>query len=88
MNNSLAELVAEHNAHDIELLIYEQLPERLWDMLRVELRTDPYHLGTTLKLVTDDGRTWTTRLKLDWWNGRRIACKLPDAFVAQLCLVL
>lgn len=71
---------------DIAEIVRSQLPRTLADRLHIELRSDPYHLRTTARFKDDSGRKYECQLENDRIGTRVLACRIPDVFLARLCV--
>jgi hypothetical protein len=86
-------IVTEHNAmpnrlsasYDIVTEVRRQLPRVLYGRLMIEVRGDPFHLRTTVRFKEGD-RSWECDLEAQREGSRLIACKIPDEFLARLCV--
>ena len=76
-------------AHPVLHFIAEQLPQGLRDRLGVWIDMDSYFIGCTATFFTRDGQQFKTRLEpVKISNGRHASARIPDAFLAHLCLVV
>lgn len=73
-------------AYDIVAVVQKQLPRLLQDKLQIEIRSDPFHLHAMVRFKDERGRTFDCELELVREGGRLIACKIPDVFLARLCI--
>ena len=73
-------------AQDIAYIVYSQLPAGLRDKLMVEIQGDPYGIRLNATLIDERKRTWVVNLEYMDFEGVPLRCKLPDTFVALLCM--
>lgn len=73
---------------DIASIVYAQLPTALRDKLSVTLNGDPYGIRVMVVFATEDKRTWSTSLEDMDFQGVPLRCKVPDTFIAHLCVVV
>ena len=73
-------------AQDIARIVCLQLPASLRDKLIVEIQGDPYGIRLNATLTDERKRTWVANLEDMDFEGVPLRCKLPDTFVALLCV--
>lgn len=73
---------------DINQYVLDQLPRAIKDRLQVEITSDPYHLRTLARFTDDRGRKYETKLENEWFGAAKLACKIPENFIAHLCAVM
>ena len=67
-------------------IIRRQLPPGVDQRIAtITLKSDPYHLATWASFITGDGRTFDTNLLPDQQGH---STKVPDTFIAHLCVAL
>ena len=71
---------------DIAYIVYSQLPAGVRDKLSVEIQGDPYGIRLNAALTDERKRTWVANLEDMDFEGVPLRCKLPDNFVALLCV--
>jgi len=75
--------------HPVFSAIYRQLPEGLRDRLSVRLQMDCYFIACVATFSTEDGREFETRLTpMELPDGKVGAARIPEWFVAHLCLII
>ena len=75
--------------HEVLAAIWHQLPEGVRDRVAVEVTTDAYFLATHATFTTQDGREFKTRLgSMLLSNGKPACVKVPEFFLAEMCLML
>jgi hypothetical protein len=72
---------------DICLIIYDQLPRALQGKFRLSIRHDAFHFRTeaTFREIATDKES-TCVLERKEIEGVPVSCKIPDQFLAMLCL--
>lgn len=65
--------------------VLSQLPDSVGRRLVLKLVADPYFIAATAIFTDGNGHEYTTKLLLD---DHKVATKIPDEFVAYLCLVV
>lgn len=65
--------------------VWAQLPDSVGRRLKLQLLADPYFIACTAVFTTNAGHEYTTKLLP---NEHRKAIKIPDEFIAYLCLVV
>lgn len=73
---------------DINQYVLDQLPRMVKDRVQVEITSDPYHLRTIARFTDDRGRKYETKLENEWFGAAKLACKIPELFIAHLCAVM
>lgn len=73
---------------DLNLVVRNQLPAGIRTKLAVSVRGDAYHLCIKASFVDDRKRVWECELETMEFEGVDLHCKIPDAFLAQLCAVV
>lgn len=72
-------------SYDIVVEIRRQLPYMLVDKLTIDVCSDPFHLKTKVKFKAGD-KEWVCDLEPQREGNRIIACKIPEVFLARLCV--
>jgi hypothetical protein len=71
------------------LAIRDQLPEGVARRVMVTLITDPYFLATKATFMTEDGRAFDVTLEpMTLPNGKWACARVPELFIAHLCVAL
>ena len=74
------------NSLAVYAIIRNQLPSGVDQRIgSITIKSDPYHLATKASLIAADGRVFETSLLPDHQGH---ANKLPDQFIAHLCVAL
>lgn len=77
-----------HINRDIISIVYSQLPVALRDKLSVTIDGDPYGVRLNAIFATEDKRQWSTALEDMDFQSIPLRCKIPDTFIAHLCVVV
>lgn len=78
---------AVHPTNDIVIYVGQQVPRAVAAQLQeISIRSDPYHLRTVARFTTHHGRVLECVLEDERFGGRDIACKIPELFLARLCV--
>lgn len=72
---------------DITSIVFSQLPATLKEKVSVEIISDPYNLKVEARFATKTQK-WTTALEDMEFHGVPCRCKIPETFLAQLCVVV
>jgi hypothetical protein len=72
----------------IDRMVRAQLPEGVNRRVDIAVTTDPHVLRTKLIVRAADGRVWSTYLEHTKYDGISYAAKVPDEFVAHLCVAI
>jgi hypothetical protein len=72
----------------IDRMVRKQLPEGVNRRVDIAVTTDPHVLRTRLIVRAADGRVWSTYLEHTKYDGISYAAKVPDEFVAHLCVAI
>jgi hypothetical protein len=72
----------------IDRMVRKQLPEGVNRRVDIAVTTDPHVLRTKLIVRAADGRVWSTYLEHTKYDGISYAAKIPDEFVAHLCVAI
>ena len=72
----------------IDRMVRKQLPEGVNRRVDIAVTTDPHVLRTKLIVRAADGRVWSTFLEHTKYDGISYAAKIPDEFVAHLCVAI
>ncbi len=76
-----------HLQNDLLAYLYSQLPRAVAEKIKdVQVRTDPFHIRTEACFVDTLGRKHTCQLENETINGTALACRLPEVFIAKLCV--
>ena len=71
---------------DIASIVYSQLPAQIRDKLSVDLGGDPYGIRVDVFFRHEVKRFWRTELEDMPFEGMRLRCRVPDEFLARLCV--
>lgn len=71
---------------DIASIVYSQLPIQIRDKLSVDLGGDPYGIRVDVIFRHEDKRIWRTALEDMPFEGMQLRCRVPDEFIARLCV--
>jgi hypothetical protein len=71
---------------DIASIVYSQLPGTLRDKLSVSVSGDPYGIRVSVMFATEDKRSWVSDLLDMPFEGMQLRCRVPDEFLARLCV--
>ncbi len=82
-------------APDLNNVIYEQLPRTIRDKVIIDSITDAFQLYPRVEITyfpdpanREVKSTEATHLEPTEFEGMHIYCKLPDVFVARLCVLI
>lgn len=71
---------------DLAELVRQQLPPDLQNRLAIAVEGDAYRLSCSVTFRAEDGRKWVYKLGHGELGGWVMACRLPDAAIAELCV--
>ena len=71
---------------DLIEIVHDQLPRQLKQELMVNVDADAFYLRVYATFTDKSGRHWSTYLKPEVFEGVEIRCKIPEEFLAQLCV--
>jgi hypothetical protein len=74
-----------HYTRDLITIVYSQMPRQVADKVTVDVECDPYILNAIV-IVKRGLQTWKARLEPQEVNGVMINVKVPDEFLAFLCV--
>jgi len=73
---------------DLIAVIYSQLPDGIKDKVRISVDTDAHYIRPRATFKDEQNREWTTALVDMQFEGLPLRCKVPEEFLAQLCVVV
>lgn len=73
---------------DFIAMVSSQLPRRVADKVQIAVESDAYHLRTIARFKDDQGRVHECQLEEDRVGSRKLACRIPENFIAHLCAVI
>lgn len=71
---------------DITALVYAQLPDGIRNKLLVSVRGDAYHIHAAVTFTDERKRKWECTLETAEFEGVPVRYKIPDTFLARLCM--
>lgn len=71
---------------DLVEVVAEQLPEGLRRRLSVEVKSDAYRMKATAIFADEHKRVWRCDLELVDVGDAKLAVKIPEIFIARLCV--
>jgi hypothetical protein len=73
---------------DLVAYVGSQLPRQVADKVAITINADPYLLRSKAQFKDDKGRVHECQLEEETFGNRRLACRIPEEFVAHLCAVV
>jgi hypothetical protein len=84
---STTTLIADYAMDDIVIYVGQQVPRAVAPLLKeVAIMSDPFHLRTIARFTTHKGRVLECALENEKFGMREVACKIPELFLARLCV--
>lgn len=68
--------------------VYLQLPATLRDQFKIDVNADAFLIRSKASFTDPQGRTWETELENTLVEGVPMNVKIPETFLAQLCVVV
>lgn len=73
---------------DVLSIVADQLPRTLVDKVQIDVQADAYLMSTTVVVKLDGGRKFESPLEPMEVHGTTINLKIPEQFLAQLCVLV
>ena len=73
---------------DLIAYISSQLPRQVADKVQITVESDAFHLRTRARFRDDRGRVHECQLEEEPFGSRRMACRIPEDFIAHLCVII
>lgn len=75
---------------DLLVVVLQQVPAALRDKITVAIHSDAYYLRPVARFHTIEGpaRHWDVPLEEIEFEGLPMRCKVPEQFIAQLCVIV
>ena len=71
---------------DLIEIVHNQLPRQLKQELSVNVEADAFYLRCKATFTDKSKREWSVYLVPELFEGVEIRCKIPEEFLAQLCV--
>ena len=68
--------------------VRSQLPRAIAGKFEITVISDPYYLRTEAVFTDEAGRAYRTKLEYQLFDHREVACRIPESFIAHLCVVV
>lgn len=73
---------------DIINIIWQQLPRGIADKVKLDVETDAYFIRPVAVVTLPNGQVHKCPLEPREFEGMSINMKVPEAFIAQLCVMV